>query len=1041
MTKKKTEERKNNNENESKQENIEKTTNINSKKQGGVKSESFPIVGIGASAGGLEAFKAFFSGMPDDIELDMAFVLVQHLAPDYKSSLTDIISNFTSMQVLEVKNGMKVECNSVYIIPPNYDMTFLDGALELKKPSDSRGHRMPIDIFFRSLAEDLAERAIGIILSGTGSDGTLGLRAIKGEGGMAMVQKPKSASYGGMPTSAIATGLVDYELSPAEMPEQLIAYVSHFFGKLEKSAHNQPNEEKLLKKIFITLRNQTGHDFSQYKRSTIQRRIQYRMSVQQIATIEKYVKYIQQTSEEVKKLFNDLLIGVTSFFRDPEAFEILKKEVIPSLFAVKRESGILRLWVPGCSTGEEAYSLAILIAECQDKLNQNYKVQIFATDIDSSSIVFARRGFFSGSIAEDITQERLSSFFKTEDNGKTYRIEKRIRETVIFSEQNLVEDPPFSRLDLISCRNLLIYMQKDLQKKVISLFSYALNPGGYLFLGNSETLGEVHKNFSIVDKKWKLYQLKEDIESELLGNKRHSFLPPMMTIDTDRPPLDITKEKLEGITLRELTEKKILDEFCPPAVLVNSHGQVRYIHGHTGLYLELFPGLSGVNNILKMAREGLQTELISALHEAVKDQKKVVCNNLRIKSNEVTTRANLTVYPVKKDSDSKFDETLYLIIFEQISSSKKASIKDISIQSFSEEEEDYGPENNKIIADLREKLEAKKQTLQNTVEELQTANEELKSSNEELQSVNEELQSTNEELETSKEELQSLNEELKTVNAELETKLAELTQANTDMNNLLSGTGIGTVFVDLDLRIMRFTPSATEFINLIESDVGRPVGHIVSNLKNYDNLPEDTQKVLDTLVPKEIEVQIINGQWYMMRIQPYRTEKNVIKGGVITFRDISERKQVHNELIEVSNFLAEQMVTVVREPMLVLDTDFRVRASNIAFHDILQMTSANHQNQLLFEIDNNRWDIPQMRELLNKIMDQTDVINDYQLTHKFEGIGEYTIRINARRISTKMDTTELILLTMEKINSTIHNQTDKNKKEKLKKESGEVDGE
>ncbi|MGM0445699.1 MAG: chemotaxis protein CheB [Bacillota bacterium] len=1040
MTKKKKEETKKNNKNESKQKNIEKKINTNTKKEGGDKSMSFPIVGIGASAGGLEAFKAFFSGMPDDTELDMAFVLVQHLAPDHKSALTNIIRNFTNMKVLEVKDGMKVECNSVYIIPPNYDMTFIDGALKLNEPSASRGHRMPIDIFFRSLAEDLSERAIGIILSGTGSDGTLGLRAIKGEGGMAMVQKPESASYGGMPNSAIETGLVDYELPPAEMPEQLIAYVSHFFGKLEKSAQNQPNEEKLLKKIFITLRNQTGHDFSEYKRSTIKRRIQHRMSVQQIETVDKYVKYIQQTPEEVKKLFNDLLIGVTNFFRDPEAFKVLEKEIIPSLFAKKRESGILRLWVSGCSTGEEAYSLAILIAECQDKLNQIFKVQIFATDIDSNAIIVARRGLFPGSIAEDITKERLSSFFNTNDNGKTYRIQKRIREMVIFSEQNLIEDPPFSRLDLISCRNLLIYMQKDLQKKIISLFSYALNPGGYLFLGNSETLGEANINFSTVNSKWKLYQLKKDIQTRQLGDD-YNFLPPMRTTDTDQPQLDTTTEEQVEITLRELTEQKILDEFSPPAVLVNSYGQVLYIHGHTGLYLELFPGLSGVNNILKMAREGLQTELISALHEAVSDQKKVVCNNLRIESDEFTTRANLTVCPMKKDSNPKFDETLYLIVLERISSSEKESIKDITDQSFDEDEVDYGPESKRIIADLRQKLEAKKQTLQNTVEELQTANEELKSSNEELQSLNEELQSTNEELETSKEELQSLNEELKTVNNELENKVAELTQANTDMNNLLSGTGIGTVFVDLNLRIMRFTPSAKEFINLIESDVGRPVGHIVSNLKNYDSLPEDTQEILDTLVPKEVEVQTNNGQWYMMRIQPYRTEKNVIKGAVITFRDINERKQIQNELNEVSNLLAEKMVTVVREPMLVLDTDFRVVAINSAFYDTFKVRSADHQNQLLFDIDNSRWDIPQLHELLNKILDQTDVIYDYQIKHKFEDIGECNIRINARRISTKMDTTELILLTMEKINSSIHSRTDKNKKESLKKESGEVDGE
>ncbi|MGM0436647.1 MAG: chemotaxis protein CheB [Bacillota bacterium] len=991
----------------------EKTkTNTNGKKSNGDASAEFPIVGIGASAGGLEAFKEFFSSMPDDSESGMAFVLVQHLAPDHKSSLSNIIRNYTNMKVLEVKDKMKIERNSVYIIPPNYEMTFLDGTLQLKEPSVSRGHRMPIDVFFRSLAKGQSERAICVILSGTGSDGTLGLRTIKGEGGMAMVQKPDSAKYKGMPNSAIATGLVDYELPPAEMPKQLISYVSHAFGELDQSAHEPKKEEKIMKNIFITLRNQTGYDFSQYKLSTIKRRIHHRMSVQQIKTLDRYVKYIQQTSEEVENLFRDLLIGVTSFFRDPEAFKVLEKKVIPSLFAEKRESGILRLWVPACSTGEEAYSIAILIAECEDKLNQNLKVQIFATDIDSNAIVAARRGLFSASIADDMSQERLSGFFNTEDDGKTYRIKKRIREMVIFSEQNIIEDPPFSRLDLISCRNLLIYMKKDLQNKIISLFSYALNPGGYLFLGTSETLGEANIYFSTVDSKLKIYQLKGNIQSEHLGDS-YDYLPPLSTKNTEQPSQAVPAEESVETTLRELTEQKIIDQFSPAAVLVNSYGQVLYIHGHTGLYLELFPGVSGVNNILKMAREGLQTELTSALHEAVNDQKKVFCPNLCIKNNESIIKANLTVCPVKKDSSSKYDGTLYLIVLEQISSSEKESNSQISDQSI-EEEESYGPESKKIIADLRRKLRDKKENLQNTVEELQTANEELKSSNEELQSVNEELQSTNEELETSKEELQSLNEELKTVNAELETKVAELTQANTDMNNLLSGTGIATVFVDLDLNIMRFTPSATEFINLIESDIGRPVGHIVSNLKNYDRLPEDTQEILNTLVPKEVEVQTHNGKWYMMRIQPYRTDENVIKGAVITFRDISKRKEIQNELYEVANSLAEQMTAVVREPLLVLDTNFRIIKANSYFYDTFQVTNGDHREQLLFEINNNQWDIPQLHELLTKIMEQTDVIHDYQLTHKFENIGSCTIRINARRISTKTDSSDLILLAMEK---------------------------
>ncbi|MGM0410722.1 MAG: chemotaxis protein CheB [Bacillota bacterium] len=1038
MTQKKKDKSKNNIKSVSEQENTEKKINKNRKKSDKDICTNFPIVGLGASAGGLEAFKAFFSGMPTNTEAGMAFVLVQHLAPDHESSLSDIIRSNTSMKVLEVEDGMKVECNTVYIIPPNYDMTFLDGVLQLKEPSAPHGHRMPIDLFFRSLARGQSDRAICVILSGTGSDGTLGLRAIKGEGGMAMVQKPESAKYRGMPNSAIATGLVDYELSPTEMPKQLIAYVSHAFDEFDQSAHKPIKEEEMMKKIFIILRNQTGHDFSKYKSSTVKRRVQHRMSVQQIKTLDKYLKYIQQTSEEVESLFRDLLIGVTSFFRDTEAFRVLEKEIFPSLFAEKSESGILRIWVPACSTGEEAYSIAILIAELQEKLNKNLRVQIFATDIDSNAIVVARRGLFSASIANDMSTERLSEFFETEDQGKTYRIKERIREMVIFSEQNIIEDPPFSRLDLISCRNLLIYLKKDLQKKIISLFSYSLNPGGYLFLGTSETLGEANIYFSAVDKKLKLYQLKGDIQSKNFGNL-YDFLPPLTTKDVEHPPLAATTEKTMEIKLRELTEKRILKQFSPAAVLVNSYGQILYIHGHTGLYLELFPGIGGVNNILNMAREGLQTELTSALHEAVTEHKRVFYPNLCIKNNEVITKANLTVCPVKNENSSKFDEILYLIVMEQISSKKKSSNEN-TVQAFEKEEESYEPESKKIIADLRQKLRDKEETLQNTVEELQTANEELKSSNEELQSVNEELQSTNEELETSKEELQSLNEELKTVNAELESKVAELTQANSDMNNLLSGTGIGTVFVDLDLQIMRFTPTATKFINLIESDIGRPVGHIVSNLKNYERLPEDTQEVLDTLVPKEIEVQTHNGKWYMMQIQPYRTEKNVIKGAVITFRDISKRKKIQNELSDVANLLVEQIAAVVREPLLVLDNNFRIVMANSYFYDIFQVTADDHHGQLFFEIDNKLWDIPQLHELLNKLLEKTDFIHDYQLTHEFENIGSCTIRINARRILTKLESSELILLSMEIISKTIHNGADKRNKEISEKETGEVDG-
>ena len=486
----------------------------------------FPIVGIGASAGGLAAFEAFFSGMPADTDPGMAFVLVQHLAPDHKSILTDLIRRYTRMQVFEVEDGMAVRPNCAYIIPPNRDMAFLDGTLQLLEPAAPRGHRLPIDFFFRSLAQDQHERAICIVLSGTGSDGTQGVRAVKGEGGMVMAQNPESTEYDGMPRSAIATGLVDYVLPPAEMPPQLIAYVAHAFGRTPRPVSlPAPKAGDAMKKVFILLRAQTGHDFSQYKQSTINRRVERRMAVHQIERLNEYVRHLQQTPAEVEALFRDLLIGVTNFFRDPEAFAALKEQVIPRLFADKDAGAAIRVWVPGCSTGEEAYSIAILLQEQVELLKQSFKVQVFATDIDRQAIEQARTGVYPASIAADISPERLSRFFAQEPDGTAYRVHKSLRDLLVFSEQDVIKDPPFSKLDLISCRNLLIYMGGDLQKKLMPLFHYALNPGGAFFLGTSETVGEFADLFATLDRKSKLYQRKENGSGATPGHGKVSPAP------------------------------------------------------------------------------------------------------------------------------------------------------------------------------------------------------------------------------------------------------------------------------------------------------------------------------------------------------------------------------------------------------------------------------------------------------------------------------------------------------------------------------------
>ena len=852
----------------------------------------FPIVGIGASAGGLSAFEAFFSGMPADVDPGMAFVLVQHLAPDHKSILTDLIQRYTRMQVSEVTDGMAVQPNCAYIIPPNRDMAFLNGTLQLMEPSAPRGQRLPIDFFFRSLAQDQHERAICIILSGTGSDGTLGLRAIKGEGGMAMAQTPETAEYDGMPRSAISTGLVDYELPPVEMASQLIAYAAHAFGRPSKTGISQsPTAEGTLKKIFVLLRNQTGHDFSRYKPTTIQRRIERRLAVHQIKTIEEYVKYLQQTPAEVDALFRDMLIGVTNFFRDPDAFKVLEDQIIPKLLAGKSADTVIRIWVPGCSTGEEAFSIAILLAERQEAMRQSFKVQIFATDIDSQAIATARHGLYPASITADISAVRLARFFTIESDKTAYRIHKGIRDMLVFSEQNVIKDPPFSKLDMISCRNLLIYMGGDLQKKLIPLFHYTLNTGGFLFLGTSETIGDFADLFSPLDRKSKVYQRKDDflnIRRDIPG----VFLPPMTAIDVALP---WPNEKLQlsvRLPLRELTEKALLQKASPSGVLVNNNGDILYFHGRTGKYLEPPLGEAGVSNILKMAREGLRQELTVALHKATRLKDTVRHQGLRVKTNGDFTMVNLTIHPIETT-----EILLYLIILDE--ASLTPAFREAPESSETEPLFDFAEmgsfagqsDTNARILDLQQQLRAKEEYLQTANEELETSNEELKSSNEEMQSVNEELQSTNEELETSKEELQSVNEELATVNNELQTKVSDLSRVNDDMNNLLSGTGIATVYVDYQLRIMRFTPTATRIINLILSDVGRPVAHIVSNLVDYDSLVEDVQEVLENLIAKEVDVQTKEGKWYAMRLIPYRTTSNMIEGVVITFVDITEMKK------------------------------------------------------------------------------------------------------------------------------------------------------
>ena len=893
---------------------------------------SFPIVGIGASAGGLAAFEAFFSGIPAGADTGMAFVLVQHLAPDHKSILSELIQRCTRMQVFEVEDAMVVQINCVYIIPPNRDMAFLNGTLQLLEPSAPRGQRLPIDFFFRSLAQDQGQRAIGVVLSGTGSDGTQGVRAIKGEGGMVMAQTPESTEFDGMPRSAISTGLVDYELPPAEMPARLIAYVRRAFGQNRVPVPVDTSKaEGALKKIFVLLRAQTGHDFSQYKPSTINRRVERRMAVHQLDALESYVRFLQQTPTEAEALFRDLLIGVTNFFRDPDAFKVLEDQVIPKLFEDKAAGSAVRVWCTGCSTGEEAYSIAILLQERMESLKQHFTVQLFATDIDSRAIATARSGLYPANIAADISPERLARFFSAEADGSAYRVHKGIRDMLVFSEQDVIKDPPFSRLDLITCRNLLIYMNLELQKKLIPLFHYALRPGGVLFLGTSEGVGDFSESFTVLDRKAKLYQRKENVHGRERRTVAH-ILPPLTTLDAGPSTRSgIPRAAFPAkLPMRELTEQALLRQLAPNSALVNDQGDILYLHGRTGMYLEPAPGEAGVSNILKMAREGLRRPLAKALHHATGTRQTVRCPGLRVKTNGHFTFINLTVCPVPVGPAVSFSSPaspkapaapalptpagpyLYLAILEDVPAPEP--VQPAAVPAHVEGNPasrgaDSDAEHR--VVELLNELRIKDDYLQSTHEELESSNEELKSSNEEMQSVNEELQSTNEEMETSKEELQSVNEELNTVNTELQTKVVDLSRVNNDMNNLLAGTGIGTVFVDHQLRILRFTPAASLIINLIQSDVGRPVSHIVSNMIGYDSLVADLREVLNTLIPKSVDVQTTNGKWHTMRILPYRTLDNVIEGAVISFIDITETVQTREALHKANELL--RLAVVVRD--------------------------------------------------------------------------------------------------------------------------------
>ncbi|MBI5687457.1 MAG: PAS domain-containing protein [Verrucomicrobia bacterium] len=950
--------------------------------------DGFPIVGIGASAGGLEAFELFFRRVPP--KSGMAFVLVPHLDPAHASMLTEILQRSTAMPVVEAQDQMTVEPDHVFIIPPNRDMALFHGALHLSVPEASRGQRMPIDFFLRSLAEDVGEKAIGVILSGTGTDGTLGLRAIHGAGGVCFVQEPSTAKYDGMPASAIQTGLATFVLPPDKMPEQLEAYVGSLFGKKVKPVPAaDPATAGAMSKVLRLLRSKTGHDFSAYKQSTIGRRIERRMTIHGIQTPDIYIRFLQEHPHEIRLLFKELLINVTSFFRDPDAFASLKTDVLPVLFKGRPENYVFRVWVPGCATGEEAYSIAMLFREQMDEIKQEFKVQIYGTDLDEDAISIARAGHYPPNIAQDVTPERLRRFFIHEDSG--YRVKKDIREMVVFAVQNAIKDPPFTRLDLLSCRNLLIYLEPELQHRLITAFHYALKPGGALFLSPSESIGSHPDLFSPLSKKWKLYQARASIVSTRMLMAE----APAVGVPAGKRP-DEPGRKPRETNFAELTRRVLLQSYAPPSVVTDDKGNILFVHGDTGKYLRPAPGQASLN-VIEMAREGLALELRTALHAAATQKKRVLCRTLPVKTNGGVHNVNLTVTPL---TDPETAQGMLLVSFQDVEPpprGKAARAKGPAT-----------PAQTRRVEELEKELLYTKETLQANIEEMQASNEEIKSTNEELQSTNEELQSTNEELETSKEELQSVNEELVTVNTELQAKIEQLAGMQNDMKNLLDNTNIGTIFLNRDLAIKRFTREAATIFRLLPADAGRPLADIKSNLEGED-LVADARAVLDSLVPREREIAA-GRTWYLARIMPYRTLENAIDGVVLTFTDIT-----HLRAASTARDFAENIVNTVREPLMVLDAAFKVVSASHSFYETFRASERDTVGHSLYEIGNRQWNIPRLRELLETVLPKNTFFEDFVVEHEFPKLGRRKMLLNARRIPGKAGETQLILLAMEDV--------------------------
>jgi two-component system CheB/CheR fusion protein len=948
----------------------------------------FPIVALGGSAGSFKAFEKFLSQTPPDT--GFAFVIIMHLDPRKNMNVAGILQKFTLIPVIEAEDGTQLAPNHVYVIPPNKDMGIHNGTLLLFKASRTKGARMSIDYFLQSLAEDQWNYAVAVIFSGMGADGETGVRMIKEKLGMAMVQDPETAEYRSMPEAAIESGMVDYILSPEDMPAKIMQYLSHpaLNEPVFEDAVNERNNRNHLQKILMLLRSQTGHDFTLYKKNTITRRVERRIAFHQLPDYLHYVNYLREHPQEIDTLFKELLIGVTKFFRDSQAFDVLKEALYAKL-KDKDPNDTIRVWVAGCSTGEEAYSLAILLIEYMDKLKvgQVPKIQIFATDLDPRAIDHARLGFYYSNIVSEVSPERIERFFIQKNNG--YVLKKEVREIIVFAQHNLIKDAPFTRLDLLCCRNVMIYLTADLQKKLLPVFHYSLNNKGLLFLGPAESIGIFSDAFTVLDSKWKLYERVEGISSL---TKMMDF-PFNISSHHNKAEQDFKELPVMKGVITEAFQKVLLDQYTPASLLVNNKGDILYINGRMDNFLQFQVG-EAILNVNKMAREELKYVLGNAIHQSCKQKSIIRVSNVKIAINGVSHFIDFTVDFI---NDQQLHGCLAIVFYDKGEIKKQLEL-DVDLSEI----------NSSQIDELSKELSYTKQQLHTTIEQMETSLEELKSTNEELQSTNEELQSTNEEALTTKEEMQSLNEELMTINLQYQNKAEELTRLNNDMKNLLDNIEIGTIFLDNHLNILRFTPQITRLFNVIPTDVGRSITHIVSNF-DYPAIEHVIVEVIETLNGRELEVKTKQYDWYNLRIMPYRTLDNFISGAVLTFTKITPLKAMENRLSTLMSFV-QSRVNQFDYPALILDNERKVLAANVNFLKIFNLREFEIKEQFLMEVVHNKWNT----DKLDAILKSGSANDEVYLQHDFPGLGNKKMIVTIERIpDTSTEDTALMIVTFK----------------------------